>query len=238
MQFVQKHYDTLKALGHSNQPWVGGKLLSYAHSVAAERSDCQFPLLPDEAVDREYLFNLAASDDANTLTCCVAIFAWGGMRRDHARAVLGMADKWLPIADAIRREHIGRKDAYSRFMQARQSKNLPGMGPAFFTKLIYFFGEKAASRGYIMDQWTALSANLLTGRQMVEMQILNNAARVSDNNRSDVYDEFCNFIEALGKELNESADKAEMRIFSVGGRGDKQGKWRAYLKQHAAEIRL
>lgn len=238
MQFLQKHYDVLKALEPSSQPWVGGKLRSYAQSVARERSDCQFALLPDEAVDREYLFNMAASDHANTLTCCVAIFAWGGMRRDHARAVLGTADKWLPIADAIRREHIGRTNAYSRFMQARQSKNLPGMGPAFFTKLIYFFGEKAASRGYIMDQWTALSANLLTGRQMVEMQILKNAARVSDSNGSDVYDEFCNFIEALGKELNESADKAEMRIFSVGGRGDKQGKWRAYLKQHAAEIGL
>lgn len=238
MQLVQKHYDTLKAVGQSNQPWIGGKLLSYAHSVAAQRSDCQFPLLPDKAVDRDYIFNMAASNDTNTLTCCVAIFAWGGMRRDHARAVLGTADKWIPIADSIRREKIGRKDAYSRFMQARKSKTLPGMGPAFFTKLIYFFGEKAKSRGYIMDQWTALSANLLTGRQLVEMQILQNAARVSDNNNSDVYEEFCNFIEVLGKELNESADEAEMRIFSVGGRGDKQGKWRAYLKQNAASVGL
>lgn len=238
MQLLQKHYDALKVLGQSNQPWVGGKLLSYAHSVARERRDCQFALLPDKPVDREFLFSMAASDEASTLTCCVAIFAWGGMRRDHARAVLGTADKWLPIAEAIRRQQIGRKDAYIRFMQARQSKNLPGMGPAFFTKLIYFFGEKSNSRGYIMDQWTALSANLLVGHPLVEMQSLKNAARVSDNNSADVYDEFCNFIEALGKELNESADKAEMRIFSVGGRGEKQGKWRAYLKQHAAEIGL
>lgn len=232
VKLVQRHFDALKVLGQSNQPWVGGKLLSYAHSVAAERSDCQFPLLPDKAVDRECLFNMAASDDTNTLTCCVAVFAWGGMQRNHARAVLRTADKWIPIADEIRREKIGRKDAYSRFMEARKSKILPGMGPAFFTKLIYFFGEKAKSRGYIMDQWTARSANLLTGRQIVEMQILKNGMRVSDNNNSDVYDEFCNFIEVLGKELNESADKAEMRIFSVGGRGDKQGKWRAYLKDH------
>ena len=87
-----------------------------------------------------------------------------------------------------------------------------------------------------MDQWTALSANLLTGRQMVEMQILKNAARVSDSNGSDVYDEFCNFIEALGNELNEDADKAEIRIFSVGGRGEKQGKWRTYLKQQTTDI--
>ena len=109
------------------------------------------------------------------------------------------------------------------------------MGPAVFTKLMYFFGGKAACRGYIMDQWTALSANLLTGRQMVQMQILKNAARVSDKNGSDVYDEFCNFIEELGKELNERSDKAEMRIFSVGGRDDKQGKWWVYLKQYLVE---
>lgn len=238
MELLQEHCDALKVLGQSDQPWVGGKLLSYASSVARESSDCQFALLPDKPVDREFLFRMAASDEANTLTCCVAIFAWGGMRRDHARLVLGTVDKWLPIAEAIRGHKIGRKDAYSRFRQARQLKNLPGMGPAFFTKLIYFFGEKASSRGYIMDQWTALSANLLTGRQLVRMQILKNAARVSDNNNSDVYEEFCAFIEALGGELNESADKAEMRIFSVGGRGEKQGKWRAYLKQHAAQLRL
>ena len=235
MNLVNNHFDFLASIEENDQKWVGGNLLSYAHSVNDNR-ECQFSILPDGPVQREFLFDMASSDKINTLTCCIAIFAWGGMRRDHARSVLATVDKWLPIADAIRERHIDRKDAYSQFMQARQSKNLPGMGPAFFTKLIYFLGEKANSRGYIMDQWTALSANLLTGRQMVEMQRLKGAARVSDNNSSEVYEEFCNFIETLGKMLNESADKAEMRIFSVGGRGSKQGEWRAYLKQHTAEL--
>ena len=236
MELVRKHYDALKLMEQTDQPVVGGKLLSYAHSVAGGRSDCQFEQLPDKAVDREFLFDMAASDEANTLTCCVAIFAWGGMRRDHARTVLGTANKWLPIADAIRKQSIGRCDAYSQFMQARQSKNLPGMGPAFFTKLIYFLGRNSNSRGYIMDQWTALSANLLTGRKMVDMQILKGAARVSDNNSSDVYNEFCIFIEILAQELNESPDQAEIRIFSIGGRGEKKGKWRTYLKKYTQEM--
>jgi len=234
MELVHRHYEILKNINNHSQQWVGGKLLPYAHSVADGRDQCQFALLPNKSVDRQDLFNMAASDEANTFTCCVAIFAWGGMRRDHARAVLETADKWLPIAEAIRRQQIGRTDAYSRFTQARQSKNLPGMGPAFFTKLIYFFGEKANSRGYIMDQWTGLSANLLTGRKMVNMQRLKGGFRVSDKNDEHVYDDFCQFIEHLALDLKDSPDNAEMRIFSVGGHGSKQGQWRLYLKSNTA----
>ena len=110
------------------------------------------------------------------------------------------------------------------------------MGPAFFTKLIYFFGQKSDSRGYIMDQWTALSANLLTGRKLVDMQIFKGGARVSDDNSSDVYNDFCCFIEVLAQELNESSDQAEIRIFSMGGRREKKGKWRTYLNEQLAKI--
>ena len=44
-------------------------------------------------------------------------------------------------------------------------KEVKGLGPAFFTKILYFyshaFPEKWAERGYIMDQFTSKSINLL-----------------------------------------------------------------------------
>ena len=84
-----------------------------------------------------------------------------------------------------------------------------------------------------MDQWTALSANLLTGRDLVDLQKLKDAARVSDNNEPHVYEDFCQFIESLALVLGETPDEAEMRIFSVGGRGAKRGEWRSYVKANA-----
>lgn len=234
MQLVGQHYEFLKSLEATEQSWVGSKLQPYAKSVCDDPNKCQISALPDQAVGRQYIFEMAKNPDMTTLTCCVAIFAWGGMRRNHARAVLGTSAKWLPIAEAIRNNEIERVEAYQRFMQARDSRWLPGMGPAFFTKLIYFLGERSKSRGYIMDQWTALSANLLTGQNFVDLQKLKSAVRVSDSNTPEVYDAFCAFIESLAKSLGESPDDAEMRIFSVGGRGEKQGAWRAYLKAQLA----
>lgn len=234
MELVEQHYETLKAIAATDQSGVGGKLQSYARSVCDDPSECQISALPDQAVGRQYIFEMVKNPAMTTLTCCVAIFAWGGMRRNHARAVLETSAKWLPIADAIRKNEIERVEAYQRFMQARHSKCLPGMGPAFFTKLIYFLGERSESRGYIMDQWTALSANLLTGQNFIDLQKLKSAVRVSDRNTPEVYDAFCTFIESLAKSLGESPDDAEMRIFSVGGRGEKQGAWRAYLKSQLA----
>lgn len=234
MEFSGQHYETLKSIAAIDQSLVGGKLNAYARSVCDDQSECQTSALPDEAVSRRYIFEMAQNPDINTLSCCVTIFAWGGMRRNHARAALAMSAKWLPIAEAIRNNEIDRVESYRLFMQARQSNLLPGMGPAFFTKLIYFLGKKIQSRGYIMDQWTALSANLIIGENLVDLQKIGTAARVSDSNSPEVYDAFCVFVESLAKSLGESPDDAEMRIFSVGGRGEKLGAWRGYLKAHLA----
>lgn len=231
MHFIEKHYQVLREIGPVEQSWVGNKLQSYAKTVCQRTGDCQLAELPDESVGRDYLFRMAENPAINTFTCCTAVFAWGGMRRDHARAVLANAGKWLHIADAIREQGLSRYDAYSLFIRARHEKILPGMGPAFFTKLIYFLGERAPSRGYIMDQWTALSANLLLGRNMIDLQKIGTSFRVSDSNSPATYDSFCDFIEQLASNLNESPDSAEMRIFSSGGSGSRTGKWRAHVKR-------
>jgi hypothetical protein len=58
------------------------------------------------------------------------------------------------------------------------------------------------------------------------------------------YDDFCAFVDAVAKELSVdlgqtvSGMDAEAAIFSVGGRGVKQGAWRSHIKQHATEIGL
>jgi hypothetical protein len=234
MELILQHFDALKRIGPIDQMWVGEKLFSYAKSVISQ-SSCQFDQLPEKSVTRGDLFKMVSSDSVNTLTCCVAIFAWGGMRRDHARSVLKASEYWIPITDMIRTQNIGRAEAYSEFSLMRAKGHLKGMGPAFFTKLIYFFGERTTSHGYIMDQWTARSANLLLGRQLIHVvKNKKNQARVSDQNSQHVYEEFCQFIETLASELNVSSDSAEEMIFSSGNSGRKQtrGEWRDYVLKH------
>jgi len=108
------------------------------------------------------------------------------------------------------------------------------MGPAFFTKLIYFFGKSATDRGYIMDQWTARSANLLLDTPLVHVIETRSGSWVSDKNSEEVYEIFCQFIERLSHELNVTTDLAEEIIFSNGNKGrlHTRGAWRDYVLRH------
>lgn len=234
MKFAEEHLQKLREYGHEPQTWVGGKLRSYAVSVARQFKDCDASELPVGEVDRNFLFDLIENRKASIGTCCVAVLGWGGMRRDHARAVLSNASHWLPIVEEIRGSKLSRTEAYREFKAIRASGYLPGMGPAFFTKLIYFFGRGSASRGYIMDQWTARSANLLLSHNLVGLRHTKAGSWVTDHNTEADYENFCLFIENLAAELAVETDAAEERIFSIGSRGrkDTRGAWRRYVMEH------
>ena len=234
MQFNPHHLSNLRALKGDRQGWVGQRLASYLASVLGDSELIESSILTDNESDRDYIFKLVQNNAVSTQICCVAIFGWGGMRRDNARECIQASRRWLSIAEAIRSNKLSRSKAYSDFLSLRNSKSLPGMGPAFFTKIIYFLGVENVSRGYILDQWTARSANLLLGKSLIHLTRVNNAAWVSDRNSEVVYEEFCQFIERLGYELGVSADLAEEIIFSAGNKGRKQtrGAWRDYVLRH------
>ena len=113
---------------------------------------------------------------------------------------------------------------------------LPGMGPAYFTKLIFFLSSGSKEQGLIMDQWTSASVNLLSGHEIVKTHRsrikLKNGERifetVSDNNTSENYENYCQYVEHLASptKLNISPDRVEELLFS-SGRG--KGKWRNHV---------
>jgi len=45
--------------------------------------------------------------------------------------------------------------------------DLQGCGPAFFTKIMFFFSSNL--RCFIMDQWTSRSINLLLGENLIKL---------------------------------------------------------------------
>jgi hypothetical protein len=99
------------------------------------------------------------------------------------------------------------------------------MGPAYYTKLICFTNRNLG--GYIMDQWTAKSINLLTNSNLVS---LTSGGLVSDSNDCNTYEMFCNYIEELAKHTKLSPLDTEEALFSYGGK--KKGYWRNTIIKH------
>jgi hypothetical protein len=83
-----------------------------------------------------------------------------------------------------------------------------------------------------MDQWMARSINLLTGREIIKMDI---GYTVSPKNEATNYKMFCDRVKELAQheycETSPSAiDKIEMRLFSRGGR--LKSPWRQFVSQY------
>ncbi|UFN51582.1 hypothetical protein LPC08_25295 (plasmid) [Roseomonas sp. OT10] len=197
--------------------------------------------------NREDLFSLVADASQDTMTLCAVILAWGGMRVSHGKALFGAGAGavWRRAAEEVRFEDLGRADAYSRFHALRLRKVLPGMGPAYFTKLVFFLrGKDVHDVGYIMDQWTGCSLNVLTGdpntvlmnatytwkRSKKTRQVgLRSAFQVSDENGPDRYERFCSAVDRIAGEVSLSRMDAELLLMS---RGRGRGAWRKHVLHH------
>lgn len=200
------------------------------------------------AVNRAGLLAMAADTRISTAELCISIFAWGGMRGNHRDLLFARPlAPWLTIADQVRHNQLSRSAAYDAFARLRLNGDrnpIAGMGPAYFTKLLYFLapGTLEFRKGYIMDQWLGCSVNLLTGRQIVKldhhikwqvkhgraMQVVDSI--VSDVNSGRDYEEFCQIVEALSLEMGASwtPELTERALIADGGRSAHP--WRTYVR--------
>lgn len=117
---------------------------------------------------------------------------------------------------------LGRKDAFSLF----QNRNaIRGLGPSYFTKLLYFCGVNGDH--WIMDQWTAKSVNLLFGKVIVPMR----GDAISPAVTAEHYVSYCDAVDQIAQRIGSDGSTAEIRLFDQGGR--LPGYWRAYVKEHS-----
>ena len=194
------------------------------------------------------------------------MLAWGAtIFFDAAKVFSSYQTHWRKIVDAMLRDKnpISRIEAYKRFHKLTLEGDLKGMGPAYYTKLIFFLERN--HNGYIMDQWTARSMNLLRTNIESKVQIIrtsrNNKNRYQYfrvdpiNNCSCVYQSFCDDLEHLTERLGSNLDQhipcyakeffpseselarnetTEKLIFSKGGRSEK-GSWRQYVLDNTSK---
>jgi hypothetical protein len=180
--------------------------------------------LPSEPLTRAKLKKICRNRSHSVLYAYLCVMAWGlqGRSKNGARnpaSALSCKSKLIENLEKLRCQGHTPIEAYGIF--ARESK-IPGLGPAYFTKLLYFFGVKKA---YIMDQWTGKSASLLTdGYVKVSGE---GSPYVSLKN----YSRFCEVVDVLAEKLGTSGESVEQKMFCSGAIFHRmRGPWRQYVK--------
>lgn len=206
--------------------------------------------VPSGRVKRSEVFALAADRAVTVATACVAAMAWGGMHLGNWNTLCRTSDgKWLEVAQCIRGGKLIRAEAYERLGALRAQGRLKGMGPAFFTKLIYFLAPRESGRkpAYIMDQWVGSSVNLLTDSELVLFDVTRKWKSVpkgrpepswdftaSDANTGDRYEAFCSVLDQLAHRFCLGVNQVDRALSSGGGTNSER--WRKYVVAHRPRL--
>ena len=218
--FHEEHLEAFQTMAQCGV-WRDRKASPWTQSVGIDD-------LGDEAssqpLSRSFLKQLCVNEAVSDRDVLWSILAWGGMRRDAARRLSDHEDRWIEITGKLRRDGLDRRASYRMCFDAVTEIRSGGIGPAYFTKLIFFANPR--HDGYIMDQWTSRSVNfLLDGPTLIKMRTHNH---VDPRNDEETYVQFCRVVEALSKILtNKTAEETELCLFSKGGRSPHP--WRRYL---------
>ena len=178
--------------------------------------------LPTHQLNRTDVRAICRDMSKDVLFGYVCAMAWGSQGQGvGGRANLEDAWEYLStspnkkILDDLRNNQYSRAQAYSLL-----KGKIPGVGPAYFTKLLFFFSPQPNL--YIMDQWTAKSINLLTGKKIVIIDpILNKRTgkqtdAVSGRNKGANYEKYCEAIDEIAKHLKMASDDVEEMLMSKG----------------------
>lgn len=221
------HFAEFKKLRSNRETWAGHNEHRWATDIGAHECLAELTNNPrDRASMRTFCLNSRVSLEARMIAC----MAWRGKSRKDGRTMWCDRAKRKPIVQSIIAGKIDRKEAYGQFRTAK----IKGLGPAFFTKAIYFLSPETdpLCRGFIMDQWTGKSIDLIFLRPIIKFDL----DYVSRRNTADIYEEFCRSIVAVSRRISPkkpNPDQSEMELFSNGRRrGQQPGRWRSYVKTH------
>lgn len=221
------HIEFLGSLENETQGVFGRNIYDFGSQTQSIES---IPNDLNKRLNRYELMDLCSDTNRSDLLVVIAILGWGGMRYDHARRLFAKWDELSPLIKSIRSESaLSRRQVFDDFSRLRRSKKLPGLGIGYYTKLICFLNPSL--KGYILDQWTAKSINLLSERKLVD---ISDAGWVTDKNDSNIYETFCLKVEELANYWGIEPLEAELKMFSNGGAN--QGLWRRYLKREYCSL--
>lgn len=235
MIFIQKQLQKFIDIPFKEQVFSGAQNPRlWANRMRIGHDDLeQFSLkmedIPDSGMDRHMVRAICRDPARHVLIGYICAMAWGGQ---GVGASVGSAKKsWaaraalVPVLKELRCGTLTRAQAYDLFCGDGE---ISGLGPSFFTKLIFFFSRDPDC--YIMDQWTAKSINYLTGETVVLMS----RHWPSRKNCGENFSRYCELVDelvvllSLRDQIN-TGEQVEQRLFSNGGREKIRGEWRAVV---------
>ena len=223
-QFIKKEY--------GKRQWRDRRIANCKKLFTSEQIECLSK--HGEILTRCCLRKICEKNSRVPASLCLrAIMVWGGQHKKHIDSVFSDSKPVESIIKRLRKGSLSRFDAYEEFFKAREKGKMKGLGVAFYTKIIFFCHPE--HNGYIMDQWTAKSANLLTHKDEDIIHVKRNNKNgkkhlVTDDNTKCNYKDFCEMVECLAKHFNrKEKEEIELAMFSKGG--TKPWGWRKYVEE-------
>lgn len=196
--------------------WKGKRARSWIRSVYGDDVPDWAAGLPDDRQNRHQLEEYVALERHHHRRVA-AVLAWGGMFTKNGRLLRPHFDRCV---QTVASQNGLRADWY----QTLSALEAPGLGPAYFTKLIrYLRSDGAGGVGLIMDQWLARSVNLIFEAEPEGILMHGQGKKYVDRANSEVaYELFCQRVEQVADELNTTGIALEVFLFA-------SREWRQYL---------
>jgi len=217
IEYHSEHYSAFKKALSVDESWPGNNIKHWWNYVTNNASSN----LPERRLTRHELKELCQNKKYSAEECIGAVMAWGGQNRKHGKMLFGRKDEIIPIIQNMRNGQLDYISAYKDFDGIWKQGEPLGMGAAYFTKLIFFC--EPSREGFIMDQWTSKSTNLILGSNVIHLT----KNTVNKKNNHETYDMYCKFVQKMAKDLNKTAEYIEICMFSKGGRN--KSAWRQYV---------
>jgi hypothetical protein len=158
----------------------------------------------------------------------IYIMAWGGSMRNvgHTASWINDSEKTDRIRDALvklRDTSMAPQAAYQMMVNLRKDGILKGIGPAFFTKILFFFTahKPIEQQCYILDQFLGKEMNLLNNFDKNYPLIrLGPDGMVPDSTTAQEYGDYCRGVHLLAQDMSALLGKtiepkyAEFLIFN------------------------
>lgn len=220
--FSAEHLEAFQTMAMVGK-WKEQEPAAWVESVGIPALSSTFS---QQTMTREFLKQSSSDKRVTDRDLLWGILSWGKMRRDAARRLEKYEDSWIKVIRSLRSENLTRMDSYSLCAETVAENPSGGIGPAYYTKLIFFANPR--HDGYIMDQWTSRSVNLLvSGYPIVAMRTSNH---VSPQNSAETYETYCRIVETLSTLLiDKNPEETELCLFSTGGRS--LASWRRYVME-------
>jgi len=220
--FSSEHLEAFQTMAMVGE-WKEQKPADWVESVGIPGLSSAFS---KHKMTRSFLKKSSLDKSVSDRDLLWGILSWGKMRRDAARRFAKYEVSWIEVINTLRGNKLTRMQSYNLCAETVAKNPAGGIGPAYYTKLIFF--ANPSHDGYIMDQWTSRSVNLLvSGDKIVTMRTINH---VSPQNSAETYEVYCQIVEKLSKVLpDKNPEETELCLFSTGGRSP--ASWRRYVME-------